>query len=285
MPSSTDAAAPAMNSDAPALSSTTSRAGPRAPPRIPSMIRAFSCASPPFSDAGRRLRQPDVGRVQIERVDRAVAALGDLGVAGGRELVDAVGAVHDPGALGSEQHQRPRHQLGELRPRHADQLTRRARRIGQRPEQVERRPHAELAAHRRRHAASTDETSARRRTRCRASARQRSTTAGEAVIRTPSASKTSALPDLARGRAVAVLGDAHARRRDDERGARRDVERVRPDRRPCRRCRTRRRSASTPAPRAPASSAPGRRSRPAARPSSPGRSAARQCAPARRGLP
>ena len=47
---------------------------------------------------------------------------------------------------------------------------------------------------------------------------------------------------LARHRAVAVLGDAHAAGGDDERRARRDVERARTDRRRCRRCRTRRRS-------------------------------------------
>ena len=43
----------------------------------------------------------------------------------------------------------------------------------------------------------------------------------------------------ARHRPVAVLGDAHAARRDDQRRDRRDVERARIDRRRCRRCRTR----------------------------------------------
>ena len=77
-----------------------------------------------------------------------VAALGHLRVAGRRDLVDAVGAVHDPRALGSEQQQRARQQLRELRARHADELPRRAGGIRQRSEQVERGPHAELAPHR-----------------------------------------------------------------------------------------------------------------------------------------
>ena len=156
--------------------------------------------------------------------------------------------------------QRPREQLGELRPRHADELPRRAGRVGQRAEQVERRPDAERRGAPAPRAASTGGTSARRRTRCPPRARQRSTTAGGAVTRTPSASNTSALPGQARHRSVAVLGDAHAARRDDQRRARRDVERARIGRRRCRRCRTRRRSAATAAPHARASCARGRRS-------------------------
>src|SRR6059058_4745841 len=52
-----------------------------------------------------------------------------------------------------------------------------------------------------------------------ASARLRSTTAGGAVTRMPSASYTSAPP--------AVLGHADAARRDDERRTRRNIERAR----------------------------------------------------------
>src|SRR5207244_1004705 len=55
--------------------------------------------------AGRRLREADVRRVEVEGVDRAVAALGDLRVAGRGQLVDAVRAVDHPGALRAEEHQ------------------------------------------------------------------------------------------------------------------------------------------------------------------------------------
>ena len=187
---------PATNSAAPALSSTTSRGAARVRRRARSrMIAAFSAASPPCS-VGRTSpsARPKSRRVHVERVHRAAAALGHLRVAGRRDLVDAVGAVHDPGALRAEQQQRARQQLGQLRPRHADDLPRRARRVRQRPEQVERRADAEIASASARHAASTGETSARRRTRCPRRAGVRSTTAGDAATLTPSASNTSALP-------------------------------------------------------------------------------------------
>ena len=121
------AARPAMSSDAPAFSSTMSRGAPVAPASTRGRSRALSAAIA----AAQRLPAPpcaaDVGGMQVERVDRAVAALRDLRVAGGRDLVEAVGAVHDPGALGAELRQRSRDQLGQLRPRHADQLPRRRR--------------------------------------------------------------------------------------------------------------------------------------------------------------
>ena len=98
--------------------------------------------------AGRRLRQTDIRRMDVERVHSAVSALGDLRVARRRDLVDAVGAVHDPRARGAEQHQRARHQLGELGTRDADDLPRRAGGIRQRAEQIECGPHAKLTPHR-----------------------------------------------------------------------------------------------------------------------------------------
>ena len=49
-----------------------------------------------------RARQPDVGRVHVERVDRAVPQLGHLRVAERRQLVEPAGAVDDPGAFGAQ---------------------------------------------------------------------------------------------------------------------------------------------------------------------------------------
>ena len=46
-----------------------------------------------------RLRDAEVRRVDVERVDRPVAALGNLRVAGCRDLIEPVGAVDDPHAL------------------------------------------------------------------------------------------------------------------------------------------------------------------------------------------
>ena len=82
----------------------------------------------------------------------------------------------------------------QLRPRHADDLPRGARRIRQRTEQIERRANAQLAAASAPRASSTDGTSARRRTRCPRRAASARRSRGGAATLTPSASKTSALP-------------------------------------------------------------------------------------------
>ena len=71
---------------------------------------------------GGRLRQAEVRRMHVEGMDDLPSALRHLRVARGRHLVETVRAVHDPGAGSPEQPQRPRHQLGQLRPRHADDL-------------------------------------------------------------------------------------------------------------------------------------------------------------------
>ena len=128
MPSRTESTRPAMNSAAPALSSTILRgSGPsHSVEHLANALRRSRAASPPFSASSAALRQAVVGRMHVERLNRAVAALRHLGVAGRRQLVDPVRAVHDPGALRSQQQQRPRHQLGQLGPRHADDLPRRA---------------------------------------------------------------------------------------------------------------------------------------------------------------
>jgi hypothetical protein len=154
---------------------------------------ALVAASPPFSASGAALGQAEVRRVHVEGVHGAVATLGDLGVAGRRDLVEAVGPVHDPRARRAEHHQRARQELGELGARHADDLPRRARGIGERSEQVERRPQAELApcrarmAHRRMKRRREEERDARL---AQAALHHR----GGAATLTPSASNTSALP-------------------------------------------------------------------------------------------
>ena len=216
-----------MSSDAPAFSSTMSRGAPAVAVSTSRAMRAFSVASPPRKRLGRGLRQADVGRMHVERVDRAVAVLRHLRVAGRRDLVEAVGAVHDPGARRSQQPERSRHELGQFRPRHADQLPRGARGVGQRAEQVEGRPHAEVLPRRRRRDASTDGRSARRRTRCRPPPGTVRRPPAGAVMLTPSASKRSALPQRLDTDRLPCFATVHAARRDDERRDGRDVERVR----------------------------------------------------------
>src|SRR5438105_15257555 len=98
--------------------------------------------------SGRRFRQADIRRVKIERVHRAIAALGDLRIPGGRNLVDAVRAMHDPCELGAEQQQRSRDELREFRARHPHELPRRAGRVRQRDKEVDRRSYAPLAPRR-----------------------------------------------------------------------------------------------------------------------------------------
>ena len=167
MPSAIVVTSPAISSDAAAFSATMSRGAPvfAAEDRAGNhgVLGGISAAQ----GLGRRLRHAEIQRVHVERVHGPLPALRDLRVAGRRDLVEAVGPVHDPRALGPEERERPRDELGQLRPRHADELPRRAGRVRQRAEQVEGRADAEIAARRPRHGASTGETSARRRTRSR----------------------------------------------------------------------------------------------------------------------
>ena len=57
-------------------------------------------------------------------------------------------AVHDHAVLAAELEQSVRHRLDPLGRVHADQLAARAGRVGEGPEQVEDRAHAERAPHR-----------------------------------------------------------------------------------------------------------------------------------------
>ena len=65
--------------------------------------------------------------------------------AGGRQLVDAAGAVHDDRALGAERRRHLRERVDQVGAGHADHLRRHRRRVGQRAEQVHDRADAELA--------------------------------------------------------------------------------------------------------------------------------------------
>ena len=185
---------PATNRPPPALSSTMSRARARAAGRARADDAPRSSARIAAAQRlERRLGEAEVSRVQIERVHRAVAALGHLRVAGGRDLVEAVRAVHDPCALGPEQRS-ARASSSVSSGRGTPTSCRVApRRVRQRPEQVEGGPQPEFAARRPRVPHRRMERR-REENAIPASARQRSATAGGAAMFTPSASSTSALP-------------------------------------------------------------------------------------------
>src|SRR6188768_1268868 len=74
----------------------------------------------------------------------AVPALGHLRVTGGGDLIDAVRAVHHPGARRAEHQQRARQQFRQLGLRDADNLARSACRIRQWAEKIERRSDSKL---------------------------------------------------------------------------------------------------------------------------------------------
>ena len=60
-----------------------------------------------------------------------------MGRAGARHLVETVGAVHHPGALGAEILEHVGERLDPLAREHADHLPLDAGRIGERPKQIE----------------------------------------------------------------------------------------------------------------------------------------------------
>ena len=91
--------------------------------------------------------------------------------------------------------ERLRHRLDPLRRVHADQLAPRAGRVGQRPEQVEDRAHAERAPHRARRGASPGGARARAGSRSRSASIISAACSGVSAIGTPSASSTSAEPE------------------------------------------------------------------------------------------
>ena len=150
-PSAMLPAASAMYSAAPALSRTMSSCGPGSPSTTARSRSAFSAASPPARSSSRARAHAELLRRDLVALVEALAGehLDHARGAGGRDLVEAVVAVHDEVA-GVAHHA---HRLGDAvhvaRVGDADELVPRPRRVGQRTDEVERGRHAELAAHRR----------------------------------------------------------------------------------------------------------------------------------------
>ena len=88
--------APAMNSAAPRSAERCPSVRRARRPERPARFARWRPAPPPRSVFGRRLRDSHVGRMEVERVDRAVPAFRNLCVAGRRDLVETVRTVHDP---------------------------------------------------------------------------------------------------------------------------------------------------------------------------------------------
>ena len=226
MPSRRSRACPAAAIAPAALRTTASRRGPgRAGEDVADRSGRCPRGSRPRARRARsgrcRGRAGRSRRCRTEPLDD----LADEVRAGGGELVDAVGAVDDEGALGAELGEDGgdrRHELGRV---DADDLGPRAGGVRQRPEHVEDRAHRELAPDRRRIAH-------RRMVRGREEEAE-----AELVDRAldPLGGQLEVEPERledvrrARGRgdrAVAVLRDPGAGGRGDERGRGRDVERA-----------------------------------------------------------
>ena len=94
------------------------------------------------------LVEAEVGRAQVVGADVAVRQLGDEGAPGRRELVEAAGAVDDHGALRPEGAVRLGQDLAPLAAEDPVDVKLRAARIGERAEQIEDRPDADLLARR-----------------------------------------------------------------------------------------------------------------------------------------
>jgi hypothetical protein len=134
--------------------------------------------------------------------------------------------VDHPGTLGPQKRQRARDELGQFRARHADELPGGAGRIGQRPEEVERRPDPEFLAcrrgvpHRRVERRREEERDAGLDQAALDGGRRRPDVDAERLEHIRAAAPAG-------HGSVAVLRHAHAAGRDDERRDGRDVERVR----------------------------------------------------------
>ena len=156
----------------------------------------------------------------------AVLQLADHRRRAERDLVHPVLAVDDEHVPAAEALQHAHLDADEVGMEHAEQLVRRAGRIGERAQDVEDRPHAELLAHRRRvlHRAVVrrreHEADAGLRDRLRDLLGLQHDVGAERLQHVGAAR-------LRRHRAAAVLGDARAGRGGDEHRRGRDVERVR----------------------------------------------------------
>ncbi len=131
--------------------------------------------------------------------------------------------MNHPHPLRAQQTQRASEQFGQVWPRHTNQLAHGARRIGQGSEQIESRPHAQIAPRRtgmshrwvkRRREQKGDADAFK--ASCRDCGRRQNVDA--------KSFENIGTAALTRHRPVAVLGDAHAARRNHDRGSGRDVE-------------------------------------------------------------
>ncbi len=172
--------------------------------------------------AGRQ--DAEVSRSPLKGANLRARDLKDQSRSGGGDFVESVGAVDDEGALGTQPSQRSGHQLRRVRGRRADQLSRGAGGIGQRPQQIEYGAHLQLRASRlgmlhrgmqQRREKKSDADLANRLGHALGGQRHVNTQLFQNV-------GTAA---LAGKRAVAVLGDAHARTSHHERRDSGDVER------------------------------------------------------------
>ena len=182
----------ATNSAAPAFKSTTSRARPCSPLNTERTIFALVGASPPFNASGVALTRP---KSADGRRTSARPARGTPTPWYSRWSITRRGRPRRarPTRARPEQRERPRQQFRQFGPRHADDLPRRARRVGERSEQVERGAHTEVLARLRRVLHRRMER--RRKQNARpTSFRHAAASVAPAWMFTPSASSTSALP-------------------------------------------------------------------------------------------
>ena len=172
---------------------------------------------------GRGARQAGVLGRDLEAADRAAVELDDRGRPRGGELVGAVAAMDDPDALGAEIAQDLGHGLRPLGVEHADQLAPGAGRVGERAQQVEDGPRAELDP-RRPHVAHGAVVPGRHE---EADPGLPQRFADERHVRVDGDAEGGEQVGRARARrerAVAVLGDGHAAACGHQRRSGRDVE-------------------------------------------------------------
>ena len=172
------------------------------------------------------LAQAKLGRRNLERLDLAVLQRRNAGRAGRGYLVEPVGAVHHPHALGAEIFQNLRQRLRPLLGENPDHLPAHAGRVGERAEQVEDRARAKLG---------TGRPDILHRRVMRRREHEADPSLGDAA-RDPFRRQIDI--DAERGkhvgstrtrgqRAIAVLGDGHAGAGHNDRGAGGNVERAR----------------------------------------------------------
>ena len=171
-------------------------------------------------------RDSELDRVDHALADRAVRDLEDEVRSCRRELVDAVRAVHDECASRVEDGERVGDRARDLRRVDAEHTGACAGRVRQRAEDVEDRARPELAPHRR---GVPHRRMVRRREHEPEAERVDRLRDPLGRLLEPEAERLEHVRGSGHGadRAIAVLRDRCARRRGDDRGRRRDVERAR----------------------------------------------------------